>query len=418
MAGRPRVAGAGGRRALIIGGSMSGLFAALLLRRGGWEVEVFERTETELTGRGAGIVTHIELNDLLESLGFDLAVNFGVAIAGRKTLDRAGRVIGEHRRPQIVTSWDRVYRMLRDALPAERYHLGREVLRIEEKADRVIVHFADGTREADLLVGADGFRSTVRAQYMPETRPAYAGYVAWRGLVAESALSAAAHRDIFDSMVFCLPPREQMLGYPVAGPDNDLRPGHRRYNFVWYRPTGDQALRTLLTDEAGQTHALSIPPPLVRKDAIEELRQAAERLLAPQFRELVSLTQPFLQPIYDLATPKMALGRVALIGDAAFLARPHVGAGVTKAAQDAAALEAALRSEPNVELALANFEHARMEMNHRIVERGRELGAYMESKPKTAEQQSSAEQHRTPQAVMREIALLDFLRDREVISQC
>jgi len=411
MAGRSGGAGGSGRRAVSVGGSISGLSAAVLLRRGGWEVDVFERSEAELTGRGAGIVTHVELNELLESMGFELAVNFGVVIAGRRTLDRAGHVIGEHRCPQVVTSWDRVYRMLREALPAERYHLGKELLRVEEKADRVIAHFADGTREADLLIGADGFRSTVRTQILPEARPTYAGYVAWRGLVGESALLRATHQDIFDSMVFCLPPGEQMLGYPVAGPDNDLRPGHRRYNFVWYRPTDEpDGLKRLLTDQTGRSHPLSIPPPLIRHEVIEELREAAKRLLAPQFSELLGLTQPFLQPIYDVGTSKMALGRIALIGDAAFLARPHVGAGVTKAAQDAAALEGALRSEPDVERALASFERARIEINRRIVERGRELGSYMESKLKTAEQRSRAEQHRTPHAVMTEIALLDFLR--------
>ena len=66
-------------------------------------------------------------------------------------------------------------------------------------------------------------------------------------------------------MTFCLPPGEQFLGYPVAGPDNDLRPGHRRYNVVWYRPADEATkLPWLLTDESGVTHAISIPPPLIR----------------------------------------------------------------------------------------------------------------------------------------------------------
>ena len=85
-------------------------------------------------------------------------------------------------------------------------------------------HFADGSAEGDLLVGADGLRSTIRQQCLPDLAPLYAGYVAWRALIAEAAFPPAIHRELFDYMTFCLPPGEQFLGYPVAGPDNDLRP--------------------------------------------------------------------------------------------------------------------------------------------------------------------------------------------------
>ena len=170
----------------------------------------------------------------------------------------------------------------------------------------------------------------------------------------ESALSPATHADLFDALVFCLPSGEQCLSYPVAGPDNDLRPGHRRCNFVWYRPAPAPELRRMLTDAAGHVHALGIPPPLVRAEVIAELRAAARALLPPQLEEVIRLTaQPFLQPIYDVEAPRMAVGRVALLGDAAFLARPHVAAGVTKAAEDAMALATALQSNGGVESALA-----------------------------------------------------------------
>ena len=284
---------------------------------------------------------------------------------------------------------------------------------IEEHKDRVVAHFSDGSRAVgDVLIGADGFRSTVRAEVLPDVRPIYAGYIAWRGLVAEDALSEATREDIFDSLVFCLPPGEQMLGYPVPGPDNNLRIGHRRYNFVWYRPADENTeLKRLLTDESGHTHVLSIPPPLVRPDIIRELHAAAERLLPPQLQEAVNLSpQPFLQPIYDLESNQMAIGRVALMGDAAFLGRPHVAAGVTKAAEDASTLVMALGSASDVQTALRRFERSRMDINRRIVARGRDLGVYLQPALRTPEERLKAERHRTPQAVMAEIAVLDFLR--------
>jgi 2-polyprenyl-6-methoxyphenol hydroxylase-like FAD-dependent oxidoreductase len=259
-------------------------------------------------------------------------------------------------------------------------------------------------------VGADGLRSTVRQQCLPALAPLYAGYIAWRALIAEAAFPPAIHRELFEHMTFYLPSGEQFLGYPVAGPDNDLRPGHRRYNVVWYRPADEaRELRELLTDEAGTTHAVSIPPPLIRRGAIAAMRADAERLLPPQFRAVVRMIgEPILQPIYDLATPRMAFGRVAIIGDAAFVARPHVAAGVAKAADDAACLAAALAAD-DVEPALRSFEAQRLPVGHRIIDRARHLGAYLQA-TQTAQERARSQRHGIPEAVLAETAVLDFLR--------
>jgi len=399
-------------RATVIGGSMSGLFAALALRRRGWEADVFERVEAELAGRGAGIVAQPRLRIVFEAIGLDPNVDLGVTVHRRRTFDIDGRLIGEHECPQTMTSWDRVYRLLRNALPSPHYHRGKALTRVEQDGTSVTAHFADGTRAAaDLLIGADGLRSAVREQFVPDLVPLYAGYVAWRALIPESALPAAVHRDVFDYLAFCLPPGEQFLGYPVAGPDDDLRTGHRRYNIVWYRPADEHSeLRRLLSDSSGTTHFVSIPPPLIRPDIIAEMRAAAVTRLAPQFLETVRLAQhPFIQPIYDLETPRMAFGRVAVLGDAAFVARPHVAAGVVKAAEDALALVDALDREGTVEPGLARFEQARIGIGRRIIERARHLGAYMQAHWRTAEERARAELHRTPQAVMTETAVMDFL---------
>lgn len=392
---------------------MGGLFAALLLRKVGWTVDVFERADVELSGRGAGIVTHAELCSVLEAVGLDSTKNLGVAVQGRKTLDCTGRVIASYPWPQVNTSWDRVFRMLRGAFPADRYHLDKELASVESREESVVAHFADGASvECDLLVGADGFRSIVRGQILPEVQPHYAGYIAWRGLVDETAFSEGARKLLFDCLAFCLPPNQQMLGYPVAGPDNDLRKGRRRYNFVWYRPANDVQLKSLLTDESGRAHPVSIPPTLVRAEAIDTLRAEARTLLAPQLGEAVDLTpQPFLQPIYDVETPQMAFGRIALVGDAAFVGRPHVAAGVTKAAEDAMALATSLQHTCDVPAALQSFESARLPTNRRILQRGRDLGLYLQAELHTEQERRRAAQHHSPQAVMSEIAILDFLHE-------
>jgi 2-polyprenyl-6-methoxyphenol hydroxylase-like FAD-dependent oxidoreductase len=404
------VTGSRKRRAVVVGGSMSGLLSGLLLRRAGWEVDVYERVDSELAGRGAGIVAQAELIERLRGLGLPTA-ELGVRITTRKILDAQGRLTHEYVCPQVLTAWERVYRLLRDAFPARHYHRGRGLAHVTQNASGVAAHFSDGeTIAADLLVGADGIRSTVRQLVAPEVTPLYAGYSAWRALIAEGAFPPDVHRDVFEYMTFTLPPGEQFLGYPVAGPDDDLRPGHRRYNVVWYRPAEENTkLRWLLTDESGHTHTMAIPPPLIRRDAIAEMRADAERLLGPQFRQVVKLIdEPILQPIYDLESPHMAFGRVALVGDAAFVARPHVAAGVSKAADDATALAEALAAEDEVPSALARFEAARLRENCRIIERARHLGAYLQA-TRTEDEQARAGRHSTDEAVIVETAVLDFL---------
>jgi 2-polyprenyl-6-methoxyphenol hydroxylase-like FAD-dependent oxidoreductase len=389
---------------------MSGLLSALLLRRAGWAVDIYERVESELSGRGAGIVAQQELIERLRSLGLETA-GLGVQIVTRKIIDRAGRLTEEIECPQVLTAWERVYRLLRDALPPESYHRGRGLARLSQNESSVTAHFSNGESvEADLLVGADGIRSTVRQQCLPDVTPLYAGYTAWRALIAEDAIPPDTHRELFEFMSFGLPPGEQFLGYPVAGPDNDLRPGKRRFNVVWYRPADEQTkLQWLLTDETGKTHAISIPPPLIRRDAIAEMRADAERLLAPHFRQIVRLIEePILQPIYDLESPHMAFGRVAIVGDAAFVARPHVAAGVSKAADDAAALVGALQAESDVASALKRYEAARLRENYRIIERARHLGAYLQA-TQTQEEKARAGLNSTDAAVIAETAVIDFL---------
>lgn len=397
------------QRALVIGGSLGGLFAANLLHRQGWDVQVYEQVGDALAGRGAGIITHPDLFDALRRIGITIDDSFGVDIAGRVAFDRSGATVGTLDIKQCLTTWGRLYALLQGALPADRYHLGHACTSVTQDAGTVTARFANGdVAQGELLVGADGIRSVVRTQFAPQDHPVYAGYIAWRGLVDENALTPATHRDLFPLFGFSLAPREHMLGYPVAGFTNSTRPGERCYNFVWYRPAdAERALPRLCTDSAGRRHDMSIPPPLIRAEVLAEMRRGAQDALSPQFAEVVARTrQPFFQAIFDLESRAMAYGRVALLGDAAFVARPHCGMGVSKAAGDAVALADALRAAADDPAqALPRYSAERVRFGRAVVAHARELGSYLQACDGDRAARDRAAHHHTPHAVMHDIAV-------------
>src|SRR5882724_742281 len=136
-----------GTRALVIGGSMSGLLAALALTRRGFEVAVYERVADALAGRGAGIVAQPELKASLRALGLEADHDLGIEVTARLMFARDGTVTHRLDTAQTMTAWDRVFHLLKAALPAGRYYAGKELRRVEQDADGVTAYFADGTTE-------------------------------------------------------------------------------------------------------------------------------------------------------------------------------------------------------------------------------------------------------------------------------
>jgi 2-polyprenyl-6-methoxyphenol hydroxylase-like FAD-dependent oxidoreductase len=209
--------------ALVIGGSPGGLLAAGMLRAAGCEATVFERAADDLASRGAGLGTRDELFLVTERIGIAVDASIGVAVPERICLDPSGRVTHRMRLPQTMSAWARIYRLLKDALPRERYRPGMALERVEQDAHGVTAVFSGGVRvTGDLLVGADGIRSTVRAQLLPQVHPRYADYVAWRGMLEER-----------------------------------------------------EVLARLCTDASGRCHGVAIAPPLIRPELIAQVRSEA-----------------------------------------------------------------------------------------------------------------------------------------------
>ena len=364
------------KKAVICGGSIGGLFAAAALRKSGWQVDVFERTVIELSGRGAGIVTHDVLIDALKSI--DITTDeLGVFVKDRTAYDKSGNEVLRLPFPQIVTSWDRIHSLLRASHPNEHHHLGRSAIGFRQEQNKAVAIFDDKTEfEADLVIGADGFGSKIRAQMLPDIKPVSSGYVVWRALANESDLSEEVRSDVFKTFGFFVPTGSQIIGYPIAGSGNDLREGHRRYNFVWYIGVEQAELKDMLTDDNGKYYSVSIPPPLVREDVMKRFTKTARHILPANFAEILEKSEmPFFTPIYDHHSPVMGTGNVGLVGDAACVARPHVGMGVTKAACDALCLARSLDSYSTIPEALEAYSEERVAASARAHYRARDLGA-------------------------------------------
>lgn len=395
-------------RIVVVGGSLGGLMAANLLHRAGHEVTVLERSSRSLQGRGAGIVTHEGLRQTLRDCGVPVDRALGVPVASRVVLRTDGEAECRWEHPQILTSWGRLYALLRAALPEACHRLGAAVTGAQQDEAGVTLRLADGRSErAELVIAADGVRSTLRQQLVPDVQPQYAGYVAWRGVCDEVALSRRTLSTLFPHFGFGLPEGEQMLGYPVAGADDSTELGQRRWNFVWYRPAAAGAeLEALMTDADGVHHPDGIAPQQVSWRQIAAMREAARQRLAPQFAEIVEKTAvPFLQPIVDFLPPPLAHGRIALLGDAACVARPHVGMGVAKAGDDAQALVAAINALGASPAALNRYDDARRQTVAAVAERARSLGAYMQARPADGKPARSAD------AVMHQTAIDPSLFD-------
>jgi 2,6-dihydroxypyridine 3-monooxygenase len=366
-------------RAVVMGGSIGGLNAALWLRDAGWDVEVLERSHSPLEGRGAGIVMHPATGRYFTEHGLARLDEISAPVRCLRYLDPDGTVAHESPCRYRFTSWTSLYRGLLGALEPDRYVMGAEVVGFKDRGASVEVHLAGrDERHADLLVAADGVASTARSILLPEAGPRYAGYVAWRGAVGEWELNEATFALLHQAVTYHLMPKSHILAYLIPDVDGTLTPGRRRMNWVWYRNVaGGADLDDLMTDPDGVRHPLSLPPGRVQAHHVESLRAAAAGLPAPLAEMVLTTAEPFIQVIADVEVDRMVFGRVCLMGDAAFALRPHTAVGTAKAAEDAWQLARALGKgdeDDGRDGALKRWEAGQLVLARQVLERARRAG--------------------------------------------
>jgi 2,6-dihydroxypyridine 3-monooxygenase len=363
---------------VVIGGSLGGLTAALVLRDAGCDVRVFERSSSALQARGAGIAALDVTLRYLTERGGRRAEDVCSSTGWIRFLRADGSIEHEQRHRYRFSSWNTIYRSLLPLFDAGRYLLGREAVSFDLHDHGVSVTLADGSdARADLLVCADGVGSTARARLIPGVAPEYAGYVAWRGTLPERDASPATRRALGDAITYQVLDASHILVYPIPALDGSLLRGDRLINIVWYvNVAAGPELDKLMTGRDGIRRAVSLPPGAASDQAVAGMRRAAADVLAAPIAEVVTgMAEPFVQAIYDLGVPRMAFGRACLIGDAAFAVRPHAAAGTAKAADDGWALaEELTASGGDVPAALAAWERRQLDVGRALLARTRDIG--------------------------------------------
>jgi 2-polyprenyl-6-methoxyphenol hydroxylase-like FAD-dependent oxidoreductase len=363
-------------RIAVAGGSIGGLCAGLALRGAGFDVQIYERVAGPMETRGAGIVVQGELIDLLRTHGAGVLPTTHCRV--RRYLSPEGGDGEVQCTPQDFTSWEAIYRTLASAFPAGRYHRGATLTDFGNGDGVVRAHIdGHGVIEADVLVAADGAQSPTRRRFLPDLSSIYAGYVAWRGTLDEADAPSDLVRFFDDAFTFSeARSAGHILVYFIPGDGADTNIGKRRLNWVWYVGVGEADLPHILVDRDGRQHHTSLPFGGTPDSAIRDLCDLARREVHPMLAALVAATpQPFLQTIVDVVPARTVFGRVCLLGDAAFVVRPHTAGATAKAARDAMTLARALkRAGRNIDAGLSGFEEMQIEFGRGLVDYGVALG--------------------------------------------
>jgi len=356
----------------IVGGSIAGCATAALLHRAGHEVTVFERSESGLVSRGAGILmVTASWQDMTARGLLDGTVPACRAGYSRLVTRAAGtgqqRWLGDVQMSSVLFNWAHLYQSLRRRVPDGLYRNGVAVERIEATPHGTTLHLApDGSVDFDLVVCADGYRSLGRSLIDPGAAPAYRGMVLWRGLIPERDTRAGA----LDGCDLLRPMYQGGHGvaYYVPGPGRGTEPGERLLMWGYYLQVPESALASVLVDDQERQQSGSVPFGKVHPEVRAALESRLAGLLPAPLFELVQLSgNSSIQAIYSFAARSYVCDRLCLVGDSGTLAPPFAGSGVRRAVASAASLADALAATLAVNDALRRWSDAQLQTAAQVI---------------------------------------------------
>jgi len=356
----------------IVGGSIAGCATAALLHRAGHDVIVFERSESELVSRGAGIVAATAPWQDMMAHGL---------IAGALPACRAGysrfvtrapgtgqqRWLGDVQMSFTLLNWAHLYQSLRRRVPDDLYRSDAAVERIEVAPHGATLHLLPGgSLDFDLVVCADGYRSLGRGLIDPGAAPVYRGMVLWRGLLPERDIRV----DALDGSDLLRPVYQGGHGvvYYIPGSGQSTERGQRLLMWGYYLQVPESALASVLVDDRERQQSGSVPFGKVHPEVRAALESRLAGLLPSSLFELVQQSgNSSIQAIYSFVPRSYARDRLCLVGDAGTVFPPFTGSGVLRAVANAASLTDALAGTPAVDDALRRWSQAQLQVAAQLI---------------------------------------------------
>jgi len=363
------------KSAMIVGGGIGGLVAALKLHRVGVSVRVFESVDT-INALGVGInllphavkvLTELGLADELDKIGLPTAELLYVNKFGQNIWREPRGVEAGYHWPQYSTHRGKLQMLLLEAVKRElgegAVFTGHHLKSFQEFGDRVAAQFENrktggslGYYYADIMIAADGIHSVVRKFYYPdEGKPKFSGRILWRGITESTPFLTGR------SMIMAGYQDQKFVAYPVC-PDTAEK-GNSLVNWI----------AELAVDDEMPSRA-------------DWNRKIDKEIFAPAFQswnfgwlnvpKLIDETDTVYEfPLVDRdPLPQWTFGRVTLLGDAAHPMYPIGSNGASQAILDADALGEAILEHHDAELALVAYEEARLEPTANIVLSNRKNG--------------------------------------------